>query len=279
MVKYIVNADDLGYNPNVNEAISHALNTGMISSSTILANSTTWDEVQQIVRNNPKASFGVHLNLTEGVALTHSEVLLQYNIVDEDNNFSIDNLRLKKERTLPQDLLDAIREEWDAQIDTIVNGHLIPVTHFDGHHHIHTTFTLRKVLLDLTKKYSVGAVRNRYNLPDSGKTLKDWMYDILNLSYRLIGFPKSRKAIVDKLMEDYLWRSEVSKVLRLTPYMSSYEYACGFIKGGKQIDNTIELMCHPGSPLYIEEMEMVNQSLFNELINGAIMVSYREIML
>lgn len=277
MVKYIVNADDLGYNPVVNEAISQALNKGLISSSTILANSTTWDEIQQIARNNPEASFGVHLNLTEGVALTHSEVLRKYSIVDEDNCFSLDNLRLKKEKSLPQDLLNAISEEWDAQINMVVNVHHIPVTHFDGHHHIHTTFALRKVLLNLTQKYSVGAVRNRYNLPYSGKTLRDWMYEILNLSYRLIGFPKSRKKIVEKQREDNLWRREVSKDLRLTPYMSSYEYACSLIKGSKQIDNTIELMCHPGSPMFTEEMEMVNQSLFNDLIGGGLMVSYREI--
>lgn len=87
-VSIIINADDLGKNHIVNEAIREALSLGVISSSTIMANSSSWEEVHAIVDENPQASFGVHLNLTEGKALTASSVFHQMNIVDNDNCFT-----------------------------------------------------------------------------------------------------------------------------------------------------------------------------------------------
>lgn len=87
-VSIIINADDLGKNHIVNEAIREALSLGVITSSTIMANSSSWEEVHAIVDENPQASFGVHLNLTEGKALTASSVFHKMNIVDNDNCFT-----------------------------------------------------------------------------------------------------------------------------------------------------------------------------------------------
>ena len=277
MMKYIVNADDLGRNSSVNAAISQAFDKGVISSSTIMANTTTWEEVSQVVGNNPQASFGVHLNLTEGKPITDSEVLRKYKLVDENNRFLLDNIKLKNEQCLPEDLLEAIKKEWDAQINLVINIHKIPVTHFDGHHHIHSTFGLRRILLDLTRKYEIGIVRNMYCLPNIKHTLRDYLYDIFNMSYRLTGFPISRKSVVDKRVMSKIWHKEISANVLLTPYFSAYETACDFLKGGNKIADTIELMCHPGNPLFIKEMEFVNRFLFKELQNDAEMVNYKEI--
>lgn len=277
MVKYIVNADDLGYNSVVNAAITQALDKGVISSSTIMANTTTWEEVCKVVDNNPQASFGVHLNLTEGKAITESEVLRKYKLVDENNCFLLDNIKLKKEQYLPEDLREAIRNEWDAQINLVINIHKIPVTHFDGHHHIHSTFGLRQILLELTRKHGIGIVRNMYCLPSTKHTLRDYLYDILNISYRLTGIPKSRKSVVDKMVMSKIWHKEVSDSVHLTPYFSAYETACEFLQRGNEITDTIELMCHPGSPLFVREMELVNRFLFKELQCDAKMMNYKEI--
>ena len=276
-MKFIVNADDLGYNSSVNAAISQAFERGVISSSTIMANTTTWEEVCKVVDNNPQASFGVHLNLTEGRSITDSEVLHKYKLVDDNNCFLLDNIKLKKEQYLLDDLQEAIRNEWDAQINLIMNIHKIPVSHFDGHHHIHSTFGLRHILLDLTQKYGIGIVRNMYCLPNTNQTLRGYFYDTLNMSYRLTGFPKSRKSVVDKKEMSNIWHKEVSANVFLTPYFAAYETACDFLKGGNKITDTIELMCHPGSPLFIKEMEFVNCFLFKELQSDAKMVNYKEI--
>ena len=131
-VSIIINADDLGKNHIVNEAIREALSLGVITSSTIMANSSSWEEVHAIVDENPQASFGVHLNLTEGKALTASSVFHQMNIVDNDNCFT---KRIRNLKSFSPELLKAVYDEWDAQINKVNIVEEIAVTHFDGHHH------------------------------------------------------------------------------------------------------------------------------------------------
>ncbi|MGM9859816.1 MAG: ChbG/HpnK family deacetylase, partial [Muribaculaceae bacterium] len=163
MIKVIINADDLGKSSEVNKAIGNALDHRLITSSTILANSITWEEVHAIVDRNPQASFGVHLNLTEGRALTSNPTLKVAGIVDENNVFT------KNVRNLPfysNDLLEAIKNEWDAQLDKVINIERIHATHIDGHHHIHTFFPFRFILIELLRKYELTKVRNRYNFPN-----------------------------------------------------------------------------------------------------------------
>ena len=88
MIRIIINADDLGKDSQVNDKISEALQNGYITSSTIMANTELWDEVHKIVDANPKASFGVHLNLTEGKALTKQPVFVERGVVDDNNCFT-----------------------------------------------------------------------------------------------------------------------------------------------------------------------------------------------
>ena len=95
-VSIIINADDLGKSHIVNKAISEALSLRVITSSTIMANSSTWEEVHAIVKENTQASFGVHLNLTEGKALTDSMVFRQMNIVDNEKTVYLLKIRKRK---------------------------------------------------------------------------------------------------------------------------------------------------------------------------------------
>ena len=74
-----------------------------------------------------------------------------------------------------------------------------------------------------------------------------------------------------------IWHKEVSDNVHLTPYFSAYETACDFLKGGNKITDTIELMCHPGNPLFVKEMELVDRFLFKEIQCNAKMVNYKEI--
>ena len=152
MLRFIINADDLGKDHSVNNAIGQALAAGVISSSSIMANSDSWDEVHKIVEQNPHASFGVHLNLTEGKALTENPVLFQNGIVDENNCFT------KKVRSLSNytnDILLAIKNEWLAQISKVIEIEGIKVSHVDGHHHIHTFYPFYDILIDCLNHYGI----------------------------------------------------------------------------------------------------------------------------
>lgn len=86
-MKLIINADDCGKNKEVNAAISHFIETGKITSTTVMANmddlegaSRLFDEYQDSI------SFGIHLNLTEGHPLRYSQELLDRGYYKETAN-------------------------------------------------------------------------------------------------------------------------------------------------------------------------------------------------
>ena len=262
MIRVIINADDLGKSSEVNEAIGKALDARVITSSTIMANSTTWGEVHTIVDSNPQASFGVHLNLTEGRALTSNPVLRVAGIVDENNVFT------KNVRNLPSysdELLEAIKNEWDAQLDKVINTEGINVSHIDGHHHIHTFYPFRFILIDLLKKYGITKVRNRYNYPNGTiKCLANAVFSALSAIDMIFHFFEGKKSshrlfsTVYSSMENARWRKLLGKYATMTEYFDSYEHFCQVIQSLKSANSaTIELMCHPGHNKYYHEMNMI----------------------
>lgn len=284
MIQVIINADDLGLNRRVNKAIGDALRFKKITSSTILANNDTWDEVHQIVNANPTASFGIHLNLTEGPALTESEVLRKEGIVDENNYFTKKIFDIK---SLNDILFNAIYNEWDAQIKKVRNIEKINITHIDGHHHIHTQYVLRNVLLCLSQKYKIRIIRNMYHYPNKGggviieyftkKTANSWNYYVLKKMVSL--FKNKYLSIVCNYLESHLWRSFFSRKIFFTTYFDSYEHFIKQMNRGCELPNNsiVELMCHPGHDKFCDEYELVCNSMLEKLLPKSILISYKTI--
>jgi chitin disaccharide deacetylase len=71
MKQLIVNADDFGMAPGVNRAILEAHRTGIVTSTSLLANGAAFDEAAAAARATPTLAVGVHLNLTQGRPLSH----------------------------------------------------------------------------------------------------------------------------------------------------------------------------------------------------------------
>ena len=67
----IINADDFGYSAEVNEAVSECFRAGVINRATIMVNMPGAEEAARIARENGFFDrVGLHINLTEGKALT-----------------------------------------------------------------------------------------------------------------------------------------------------------------------------------------------------------------
>lgn len=74
------------------------------------------------------------MNATQGRALTNSIVLKKFGIVDGTNNFTKEIKQIKK---FPLELMEAIFNEWDAQIKFIKEMR-VRILYLDGHHHAYT---------------------------------------------------------------------------------------------------------------------------------------------
>lgn len=280
MAKVIINADDLGKNSNVNKAIAKAFSDGVISSATIMANSDTWDEVHQIINQNPHASFGVHLNLTEGKALTESHVLVQSGIVDENNCFT------KKVRNLSvytPEILQAVKDEWLSQLRKVIGIEGIKVSHVDGHHHIHTFYPFYEIFIDCLKYYGISKNRNRYNFPlNYLSTIEygiigsmhnsDTLFDIL----KRLKSKNSRFNAIYNIIENERWRKQIAPNRITTTYFDSYEHFCRQVKFMSEKEVVVELMCHPGHPAFEAEYSAITNHQLEKLIAFKL-ISYKEL--
>lgn len=278
MVRIIINADDLGLSHEVNSAISAALSQKCITSSTILANTDLWNEVHQIVDNNPQASFGVHLNLTQGKALTDSKVLKQYGIVDEKNIFT---KTIRNHKNFTQVLQNAIFEEWDAQVNLVKNVENIPVSHLDGHHHCHTYIGLETVLAQVLQKHDIKKVRNCYHTPHVKyvECIKYYIAGALNC-FGVHKFPGVTNVL--QIMQHYdTYNKVIGKTGTMTTgFFGQYEIVLNLLKN-RQIslpsELTIELMCHPGHERYAREYELIKNNSLDNVIDNCSYISFKEL--
>src|ERR1700747_656451 len=66
MRSLIVNADDLGWTAGVNRGIAEAHRNGLVTSASLLANGSAFEDGVKTARELPALGVGVHLNLSDG---------------------------------------------------------------------------------------------------------------------------------------------------------------------------------------------------------------------
>lgn len=280
MIRIIINADDLGKDSQVNDKISEALQNGYITSSTIMANTELWDEVHKIVDANSKASFGVHLNLTEGKALTIQSVFVERGIVDKNNCFT---KKIREVNLDDAELQKAVRQEWDAQIKKVVEEQGIAITHLDGHHHIHTQYAFREILSFLAEKWHIKYVRSRYVYPQKrlGNIMRNLVSSVFpSFWYNLTDSKNNRLfSIIHSYAETELWRRYMSQQCIMTDYFDSYEHFYHQLTSGCKVTDgkVVELMCHPGHQLYSKEYEMIESKALSHVKYDVEYISYQKL--
>lgn len=285
MIRIIINADDFGLSPIVNKEIENALKKDWISSTSIMANTKFMDEVVRVVNDFPNKSFGVHLNITEGESLTKNPVLKGAGMIDGDGCFV--KARTFQSRIYDEKVQHAIETEWDAQVYEVLSKG-IKVSHVDGHHHCHTWYGFAEPLTAVMKKYDIHRVRNSFNSPFAAA--KERLVDSLSgflYNCGMVDVTKEEKAnkirpsvrsCVDKRV---FWCC--IKDMTKTDYFDAYKTVNVHVQG-HQISSvtpdgvTMELMCHPGHPSYVDEFELVREDalgLYNAL--NVKVISYNEL--
>ncbi len=245
----IVNADDLGLSAEVNEAIFRAMESGVITSATLLSNGPAVIPAARMLQRFPNCSFGVHLNLTEFQRLGAESPTALFAILDEHNCFKGDAIR---EVRISAPMLKAIYREWCAQIDNLIQLGVQP-SHFDSHHHIHTIPQMLPVLAALRRRYRINKARISRNMYDhaapTSRVLlaKKWVY---NQALRCIGF----------------------KTTRIFTELEVFIRVCAARPPAEPL---IELMVHPGSALSSEEPGLLESDWTKRLSYPVALVSYK----
>ncbi len=154
----VVNADDFGFTPDVNDGIIAAHRDGILTATTLMANGRAFDHALARAAENPDLDIGCHLVLVGGQS-----------IVDG--------------RPLPASIGDLLkqvgRRGWDpytelrAQIERIRQAGIRP-THLDTHKHTHLIPSVLEAVARLSQEYSIPWVRRPFDFPLSGGPAPFW---------------------------------------------------------------------------------------------------------
>ena len=165
MRRLIINADDFGLTAGVNRAIAEAHQRGVVTSTTLMANSRAFGgaiDTARSLQGTAPLSVGCHVVLLDGEPLLPADkvpTLLQpgngdHHFRESLNDFVVASFRHKLNP-------EQIEAEASAQIDRIRAAGIEP-SHFDTHKHAHMFPAVLRPLLRAAKSRGVKAVRNPF---------------------------------------------------------------------------------------------------------------------
>jgi predicted glycoside hydrolase/deacetylase ChbG (UPF0249 family) len=163
--RLIINADDFGLTAGVNRAIAEAHQSGVVTSTTLMANSRAFEgaiDTARSLQGTAPLSIGCHVVLLDGEPLLPADkvpTLLQpgngdHHFRESLNDFVVASFRHKLNP-------EQIEAEASAQIDRIRAAGIEP-SHFDTHKHAHMFPAVLRPLLRAAKSRGVKAVRNPF---------------------------------------------------------------------------------------------------------------------
>jgi predicted glycoside hydrolase/deacetylase ChbG (UPF0249 family) len=156
MKRLIVNADDFGMTQGVNRGILEAHRSGIVSSTTLLANGAAFAEAAAAGRETPDLGIGVHLNLSEGLPVSPAAGIPS--LLDAQGRLHWTPERLWSAIATRRVRLAEIEVELRAQVDKIVEAGIVP-THLDGHMHVHVLPGVSEMVVKVARESRIPAVR------------------------------------------------------------------------------------------------------------------------
>jgi len=132
--RLIVNADDFGLSPSVNEAVIRAHCEGILTTASLMVNEPGFDEAVKLAKQNPQLGVGLHLTLLMGHAALPPEKIP--GLADLRGEFSHKPVATGFRYFFQRDLREQLRAEIHAQFEKF-HATGLPLDHVNGHLHLH----------------------------------------------------------------------------------------------------------------------------------------------
>jgi len=152
----IVNADDFGRHPLVNQAVAQAVDQNGLLSASIMAGKEYFDEAVAIAKARPQLGIGVHLTLVDGRPVLPPESIPS--LVTSTGEFFPDHGVFVKRFVQGKISRLDIRKELAAQMDKVLTAGISP-THIDSHQHLHMLPGIFSLVLSLAAERGIKRVR------------------------------------------------------------------------------------------------------------------------
>jgi hopanoid biosynthesis associated protein HpnK len=155
-LRLIINADDFGMSEEVNEAVIRAYKEGVLTSTSLMVTGAAFEQAVKLAKENPGLAVGIHLVTVVGKSvLSHSEIPA---LVDREGNFSNNPTAAGLKYYFSPRARRELRKELAAQFEKFHSTGL-PLSHIDGHLHLHVHPVIFNAALDLGAKYGARRMR------------------------------------------------------------------------------------------------------------------------
>lgn len=172
-MKLITNGDDFGITRAANYGIIDCFNMGILTSTSMMVNMPGAEHAAALMKENPKLSVGIHLNLTVGKPLLENHQTL----IKEDGSF---NKGMLKESSGVS--IEEIRAELNAQVEKYVALTGKKPDHLNSHHGIEMIQGAEEVVCELSKQYDL-PVRRFFTLPKGEHPKIDFQIPLMKFAH------------------------------------------------------------------------------------------------
>jgi len=158
--RLIINADDFGLTPGVNRAIAELHRSKALTSATLMATGSAFDDAVTIAHANSTLGVGCHLVFTDGIPVSPPNTIPTL-IGADGKTFRpslVDFVQALLRGAIRQ---DDIEREALAQIQKLQRSG-IDITHVDTHKHTHLFPAVARPLLRVLEHTSIKALRNPF---------------------------------------------------------------------------------------------------------------------
>ena len=152
----VINADDFGRSMAINAAVMRAHREGVLTSASLMVTGDTWEEAEGLAHATPTLAVGLHLVVVNGRAVLPHKAIPH--LADGSGRFPDDPLRAGLYYRFSLAAQAELARELAAQFARFAATGL-PLSHVDGHLHLHVHPTVFNLLLPLAEGYGAGGVR------------------------------------------------------------------------------------------------------------------------
>jgi hopanoid biosynthesis associated protein HpnK len=158
-----VNADDFGLTPGVNRAIVEAHERGIVTSTTLMANSLAFDEAVRLAKANSQWSVGCHVVLLDGHALIAPSRISSLLAASDGQAFRTGVAGFALRALAGRIDSEQVEAETTAQIRKL-QVHGVSVSHVDTHKHTHMFPVALRGILRAARTCGITAIRNPFEV-------------------------------------------------------------------------------------------------------------------
>ena len=154
--RLIINADDFGMSEEVNEAVIRAYRDGVLTTTSLMVTGQAFDQAVRLAKENPGLGVGIHLVTVVGRSVLAASDIPS--LVDQDRNFSNNPTAAGLKYFFSPQARAELRRELAAQFAKFHSTGL-PLSHIDGHLHLHVHPVIFNAALELGEKYGCRRMR------------------------------------------------------------------------------------------------------------------------